>query len=114
VASHHHYRLATATVKLCKCRPMKRKLNVIGKQLRAIRESLGLTQSDLAARCGARGWDIDKSIIYRIEAQTRAVFDSELLVLAKALRRDLWDFMPRRASGEEFTASINKPLRRRR
>ena len=60
--------------------------NIIGAQLRRLRYSKGLTQSELAARCGVAGFDISRGTLSKIEAGLRCVNDSELLLLAKVLK----------------------------
>lgn len=53
--------------------------------LRSVRYNEGLSQAQLAARCQKYGWDISRDIVARIEAQTRWVADTELVLLAKIL-----------------------------
>lgn len=59
--------------------------NIIGAQLRRLRFKKGLTQSELAARCGVAGFDISRGTLAKIEAQIRCVTDRELTYLAKAI-----------------------------
>jgi len=40
----------------------------------------------LAAKCGVLGWDISRGTLAKIEAQVRKVTDTELVLLAKALK----------------------------
>ncbi|MDP3073058.1 MAG: helix-turn-helix transcriptional regulator [Opitutaceae bacterium] len=54
--------------------------------MRRIRNQLGLSQQELAARCQRQGWDIDRFTIARIEAGTRWVGDFEAVELARAVR----------------------------
>ncbi len=66
-----------------------RNRNVVGPQVRKIRYQQELTQEMLAAHCERHGWDISRATISKIEAQIRCVSDSELVILAKALRVNL-------------------------
>jgi transcriptional regulator with XRE-family HTH domain len=75
--------------------------NIVGPQIRKLRYQQNLTQEQLAARCGIRGWDISRATLSKIEAQIRCVNDSELEVLADALgvKMDIL-FPPRSKSGK--------------
>lgn len=59
--------------------------NIIGPQIRRLRYGKGLTQNQLAAKCGVLGFDISRSTLAKIEAQVRCVNDGEIAYLAKAL-----------------------------
>jgi transcriptional regulator with XRE-family HTH domain len=67
--------------------------NLVGLQIRRLRDQQGLTQPMLAARCRRWGWDLSRQTLAKIETQLRWVSDFELLCLARALRvepNDLW------------------------
>jgi len=66
----------------------------VGKQVGLIRKSLGWNQEQLAARCGVLGWDISRGTLAKIEAQVRKVTDTELLLLAKALKVPVGELFP--------------------
>jgi len=68
---------------------MRLKKNIIGPQVRALRLARKLTQGDLAARCGALGWDATENTVTKIETQLRCVTDRELVLIARALRTKL-------------------------
>jgi transcriptional regulator with XRE-family HTH domain len=61
-------------------------MNVIGPQVREIRDSQGLTQEALAARCEILKWNVSRSTLAKIESQVRRVTDEEVALLAKALK----------------------------
>lgn len=65
---------------------MPKRKNLVGRQVKRIRNQLGLSQQELAARCQRQGWDIDRFTIARIEAGTRWVGDFEAVELARAVR----------------------------
>lgn len=75
---------------------MKRgaKKNVIGPAIKQVRISLSpkVSQQDLAGRLAARGIQIDRSAIARIENQERFVRDFEIIGIAAALRVPLSKF----------------------
>jgi len=60
-------------------------MNIVGPQVRAIRESQGLTQEELVAKCNLLDWDISRSSYAKIESQVRRVTDSEVAFLAEVL-----------------------------
>ena len=68
---------------------MPKRKNLVGEHVRRLRNEIGLSQAELAARCQRQGWDIDRFTIARIEAGSRWVGDFEVIELAKALRSPL-------------------------
>ena len=66
--------------------------NILGPGIRRIREERGWSQDDLARRLQLAGWDVDRTLIARIELRTRCITDMELLLLAKILGVKLDDF----------------------
>jgi transcriptional regulator with XRE-family HTH domain len=65
---------------------MKNRKNIVGANVRRLRNSQNISQERLAAKCQLTGWDISREGIAKIESQTRGVSDIEVLKLAKALR----------------------------
>lgn len=64
-------------------------MNVIGPQVRRIREKQLLTQDELTARCNLIGFNISRSTLAKIESQVRRVTDYEVALLAEALKIDM-------------------------
>jgi len=64
-------------------------MNIVGPQVRAIRESQGLTQEELTAKCNLLDWDISRSSLAKIESQVRRVTDSEVALLAEVLEVEI-------------------------
>jgi transcriptional regulator with XRE-family HTH domain len=60
--------------------------NIVGPQIRKLRYQQALTQEMFAARCSILGWDLSRGTLSKIEAQLRCVNDSELVILAEALK----------------------------
>lgn len=60
-------------------------MNIVGPQVRALRESQGMTQEELTAKCNLLDWDISRSSLAKIESQVRRVTDIEVALLAEAL-----------------------------
>jgi transcriptional regulator with XRE-family HTH domain len=88
--------------------------NIVGPQIRRLRDRQGLTQPMLAARCRRWGWDLSRETLAKIETQLRWVSDFELLCLARALRVEPDDLWPPKektpAFLEEFFARLSRPL----
>lgn len=64
-------------------------MNIIGPQVRRIRETQLLTQDELTARCNLLGYNISRSTLAKIESQVRRVTDSEVALLAQALKVEI-------------------------
>ena len=81
---------------------MKRPLNLIGPQVRKLRDRKGLTQESLAEKLQLAGWDISRTSLAKLEAELRWVSDVELLFLAKVLRVAVTDLYPARIQLREI------------
>lgn len=60
--------------------------NVVGKYIKEIREQQGLTQEQLAIRLEMAGWQVDRFLISKIERGDRQILDTEVQLIAKALK----------------------------
>jgi transcriptional regulator with XRE-family HTH domain len=60
--------------------------NVVGKQIKVIREKSGITQEQLAIRLEMAGWQVDRFLISKIERGERQVLDTEVQLIAKVLK----------------------------
>jgi transcriptional regulator with XRE-family HTH domain len=69
--------------------------NLVGPVVRELREEQGLTQQMLVARLNLVGWDISRETLAKIESQFRWVADTELLLLAEALKVDAGQLLNR-------------------
>jgi DNA-binding XRE family transcriptional regulator len=58
-------------------------LNLIGQQVRDMRDRKGWTQEELSARLQVFGWDVSRESLAKLETQQRRVPDGELFVLGK-------------------------------
>lgn len=90
---------------------MKRRLNIIGQGLKQLRIANNLTQTELAAKCGILGWDIERITITKIENFTRSVYDAEIILLAKALKIDVSELVPKQINEKWLISCLNKPRR---
>ena len=68
--------------------------NVVGPQIRKLRNKLDLTQEELAARCQLHGLDISRGTLSQIEARLRRVTDLELFQLSVVLKASIDDLFP--------------------
>ncbi len=66
-------------------------MNIIGPQIRAIRERKYLTQEQLVARCNIIGFNISRSTLAKIESKVRRITDIEVELLASALNVPIQD-----------------------
>jgi transcriptional regulator with XRE-family HTH domain len=60
-------------------------MNIIGFNIRKIRERKEWTQDLLAAKCNLLQWNISRSTLAKIEAKIRRVTDIEVKILAQVL-----------------------------
>ncbi|MFM2082474.1 MAG: hypothetical protein RL380_1165 [Verrucomicrobiota bacterium] len=77
--------------------------NIVGPQVRRLREQRGWSQAALAAKCQMAGWDVSRSIVAAIEGRVRWVGDFELMMLAKVLRTDAVDLLPKQMNWSELS-----------
>lgn len=69
-------------------------LNVVGSQVRKLRERKGLNQTQLTTKLQLAGWDTSQGSLSRLENGERRVPDLELFVLAGVLDAKLEDLFP--------------------
>jgi len=60
----------------------------IGHNIRAIRESIGMTQDVLSAKLQLHGCDITRSALAKIEVGQRHLYADELLLIKEILNTD--------------------------
>jgi hypothetical protein len=75
--------------------------NVVGPQVRQFREYRGWTQTTLAAKCQAHGWNVTRDVIATIESRVRWIGDFELVLLSKILAIPVTDLLPTRINWAE-------------
>jgi transcriptional regulator with XRE-family HTH domain len=59
--------------------------NALGLQIRKLREEKNWSQSDFARELQLAGWDVERSVITKIELRRRCVTDYELLLMVRTL-----------------------------
>jgi transcriptional regulator with XRE-family HTH domain len=64
-------------------------MNVIGSNVRFLREKNGWTQDQLAAKCNLQGLNISRGTLAKIEAKVRRVIDIEVKMLAAVLQVEI-------------------------
>ena len=65
-----------------------RRRNVIGPQVRKLRDRHGWSQEQFAAKLQLAGLDISRSSVAKIESGRRAVFDYQILYFRRVLRAE--------------------------
>jgi transcriptional regulator with XRE-family HTH domain len=74
---------------------LERLKNIIGPQVRKIRDSHGWTQEIFATKCNLVGLDLSRASLSKIEAGLRRVVDAEIPLLAKALKVPILELFPK-------------------
>jgi len=64
-------------------------MNIIGPQIKHLREQKHMTQEELTAQCNLVDWNITRSTLAKIESQVRRVTDSEVELMAMALKVEI-------------------------
>ena len=78
--------------------------NLVGPQVRALRQRQHLSQPALCVRCQLAGYDLSRESLAKIETGLRVVSDAEVALLAEALRVPLVLLYP--AEGELARALV--------
>lgn len=60
--------------------------NILGPTIKFYRERMGITQECLAERLNSQGINMDRTMIVKIENQTRGLSDYEIYAIAKILK----------------------------
>ncbi len=60
----------------------------IGKNIKLIRENIGMTQEVLAAKLQVRGCDITRSAVAKIEVGQRHLYPDEIILIKEILSTD--------------------------
>ncbi|MCU7919701.1 MAG: helix-turn-helix domain-containing protein [Candidatus Thiodiazotropha sp. (ex Epidulcina cf. delphinae)] len=64
-------------------------MNVIGPQVKRLREQSHMAQEELAAQCNLLGWNISRGTLAKIESQVRRVTDFEVALMAEVLKVEI-------------------------
>jgi transcriptional regulator with XRE-family HTH domain len=92
---------------------MQNPRNMIGPELRRLRNSRGLSQPQFAALLQRRGWDISRDTLAKIEDQRRWVSDFEAAFLADVLKVPLMQLLGRhgrRGGASDYIARLERRL----
>ena len=76
--------------------------NVVGPQIRLLRDKQGWSQPELATKCQLQGWNVSRDIIARVELQLRWVADFELMIFARVFGVTPNDLLPPRLNLESL------------
>ncbi|XHR28132.1 MAG: helix-turn-helix domain-containing protein [Chthoniobacteraceae bacterium] len=69
--------------------------NVIGPKIQKLRQAKGWSQIELVGKLQLGGWDIERTVLTKIENGHRCITDYELILIAKVLGVTLNDLLPR-------------------
>ena len=72
--------------------------NALGLQIRKLREEKNWSQSDFARELQLAGWDVERSVITKIELRRRCITDYELLLMLRILAVPLGSLRTPKAS----------------
>jgi transcriptional regulator with XRE-family HTH domain len=89
-------------------------LNLIGKQVRELRDRKGWTQEDLSAKLQVFGWDVSRESLAKLETQQRRVPDGELFILAKVLGTKTDELFPANVNIKKLGPDFRMRLSRNR
>lgn len=67
-------------------------MNIVGKNVKKIREKKGWTQEQFIAKCNLTGWQISRSTLAKIDSNVRRVIDIEVQKLSLILNVSVNDF----------------------
>jgi len=70
-------------------------MNVIGKNIKRLRERKQMTQEQLAIRLTTLGWQVDRFLVSKIERGERQVTDIQVMFIADALQVKLKELFGR-------------------
>ena len=73
---------------------LNHQMNIVGPQVRQLREKRNMTQEAFAELCNEEGWDISRGTLAKVEAQVRRVTDEEVVWLAEILNTEVGDLFP--------------------
>jgi len=77
--------------------------NALGLEIRKLREEKNWSQSDFARELQLAGWDVERSVITKIELRRRCITDYELLLMLRTLETPLSSLRtPKRDELSEF------------
>jgi transcriptional regulator with XRE-family HTH domain len=81
--------------------------NIIGAQVRRLRNQRDLTQEQLSAKIQLLGLEMSRATLSKIEAGLRCVVDSELPIIAEALKVGIADLFPIRSGRRRGLGTSN-------
>jgi len=74
----------------------------MGLEIRRLREKKDWSQADFARELQLAGWDVERTVLTKIELRRRCLTDYELLILANTLGVTLNDLVPKSPDLKSF------------
>jgi len=87
---------------------MENPRNMVGPQVRYLRNHRGLSQPKLVEVLQRSGWDISRDTLAKIERQSRWVSDFEVVFLAEVLKVALLDLFPAGGVSEKARSFVSR------
>lgn len=87
--------------------------NMVGPQIRKLRDARHWTQSRLAVKLQCAGWDITRSTVSKIESRIKCVTDFELEYFIEVLKVERNDLFPAHPTGEPTLAYLTRVMNSR-
>ncbi len=87
--------------------------NLIGPQIRKVRDALGWPQSKLAAKLQRAGWDLSRGELAKIEAQIAYVREYRLCYLTRVLGIRYDELFPPVDPGEAIDLTMERLLKKK-
>lgn len=88
--------------------------NIIGAEIRKLRNGLGMSQSEFAIRLQLAGFDVDRSQVSKMECRLVHISDYEQVYLAEVLKVSVADLYPPETSLKPAQVYVPKAMKRYR
>ena len=70
--------------------------NILGPQIREIRRAKGWSQAEMIGKIQLKGWNVERTVLTKIERCHRCLTDYEIIVIAQILGVTLNDLLPQK------------------
>ena len=89
-------------------------LNVVGPQIRRLRNQQGFSQADFVVKIQLKGWDISRQSLAKIEAKLHKVSDTDLLYFADIFKVPVAELYPPVNGNGHLRESLEELLDRKK
>lgn len=88
--------------------------NIIGAEIRRLRNGLGMSQSEFAVQLQLAGFDVDRSQVSKMECRLVHISDYEQVYLAEVLKVSVADLFPPESSLKPAQVCVPEAMKRYR